>query len=414
MKKSLKQLVKLAMAACRAQCLVGGALQVRMDVSLYQLSESLSSVTGELREVKMQIAQKAGDPAVKMEELRMLKERGEQLAERAAMLETQIREMKSEATERLKQNGSTSATMSKEEAKGRFYAAVLKGDNVNELPRMVYEQLGAIPAGHEDQGTGSNLLPKEMAREIITDPKIENPLFDGDNSSDIPGLEIPRLSFAVDDDDFIAKDGETAKELKLKGDKLSFGNHKMMLLARVSESVLRSSYVNVARAVEDGLKSSQAAKELKVIFATSPKSGEEGMSLYSAKNKVKEVEGANLFDAILNAYGDLEDIFVPNASVVMRRQDYIGMIKALSNNSTNLFDKKPEQILGIPVMFSSYATQPVVGDFRYLHRNFNAQPLYDTDKDVSTGNRLFVLTHWYDIQVKLASAFRRAKVQPGG
>ena len=62
------------------------------------------------------------------------------------------------------------------------------------------------------------------------------------------------------------------------------------------------------------------------------------------------------------------------------------------------------------MVFCEKAVTPVVGDFKFLHINFDMAPLYDTDKDVSVGNRLFVLTHWYDIKVKLAAAFRLAKV----
>lgn len=403
--KKLMQMVMVAMA-----CL-GGLYRVNMEVSLYQMQEQLATLNNELRQVKNKIGEDAGKAGVKMEDLRQLKGRADELTERRDLLQARVAEMEEAARARLENGeGAGGARMSREEARGRFFQAVLSGQGARSLPKMVYEQLGAIPADNADQGTGSNLLPTQMGNELLMEPLVDNPLRGYMSITQITGLELPKLGFSVDDDDFMAKDGATAKELKLKGDKVSFGNNKMMLRAAVSESVLRASPVNIDAAVSAGLQSGQAAKELKVLFATAPAATEAHMSLYSTANAIKEVEGTTLLDAIMAAYADLEDAYVANAAVVMTRGSYIGMIRSLANSAESLYGKKPEEIIGIPVIFCSKATQPVVGDFRFLHLNYNAPSLYDTDKDVKVGNRDFVLTHWYDIRVKLSSAFRRAKV----
>lgn len=54
---------------------------------------------------------------------------------------------------------------------------------------------------------------------------------------------------------------------------------------------------------------------------------------------------------------------------------------------------------------------PIVGDFRYSHFNYDPNMIYDRDKDVKTGIELFVLTAWVDHKIKLKSAFRIAEVQ---
>lgn len=404
----MKKLMQMAMVLLAS---LGGLYRVNMEVSLYQMQEQLATLNAELRTVKNQIGQDAGKAGVKMEDLRQLKQRADELTERRDLLAAQVAETEAAAKARMESGqGDPAQKMTKAEARGRFFQAVLSGQNPRSLPKMVYEQLGAIPVDNADQGTGSNLLPTQMGNELIMEPLVDNPLRSRMTITQIPGLELPKLGFTVDDDAFMAKDGATAKEMKLKGDKVVFGNNKMMLRAAVSESVLRASPVNVDAAVSAGLQSGQAAKELKVLFASAPAVGEEHMSLYSAANAIKEVEGATLLDAIMAAYGDLEDPYVGSAAVVMTRLNYIGMIRALANGAESLYGKKPEEIIGIPVIFCAKATQPVVGDFRFLHLNFNAPSLYDTDKDVKLGNRDFVLTHWYDIRVKLASAFRRAKV----
>lgn len=399
----MKKLIAMAMGLMRG-------VAVCMEVTLYEMKEQLAAVEGELRKVKMEIGQDAGKPGVKMEDLRARKARADELTERRDMLAEQVTEMEEAAKARMQSGQGTGAVqMSKEEARGRFFQGVLMGQNPAALPKMVYEQLGAIPTNDEDQGTGSNLLPTTLSNDLIMEPLVQNPLSPFVPTTQITGLVMPKLGFAVEDDAFMAKDGATAKEMKIKGDQVPFGNNKMMLKATVSETILRSTPINVDAAVSSGLQSAQAAKELKVLFATTPAAGEEHMSFYSAQNAIREVSGATMLDAILAAYGDLEDAYVPGAKVIMRRADYIAMIRTLAN-SESLFGKKPEDVIGVPVIFCEKATQPIVGDLRFLHKNYNMAPLYDTDKDVEKGNRLFVLTHWYDYRFLLASAFRRVKV----
>lgn len=407
MKRMIRKLIAAAMS-------LSAGLRVTMETTLYQLKEQMAQLEREIGTVKMGIAKDAGDPKIAMEDLRARKQRAQELQERYDMLANQATELEAAARERLRGAENGGAQMSREEAKGRFYRAVLMGEPLSGLPRMVYEQLGAIPEANADQGYGSNLLPTQLSNELLLDPLVEHPLLHRMTVTQITGLEVPKLSFAVDDDAFVTKDGATAKEMKKSADgKISFGRFKMPIMAKVSETVLRGTPFNIEREVSNALVSQQAAKLLKVTFASAPAVGEEHMSLYaSGANAIIEVQGATLLDAILAAYGDLEEAYSKNASVVMRRLDYINMIRALSNGAESLFGKKPEDIIGIPVDFCDRATTPVVGDFRYLHLNYDMAPLYDTDKDVPAGNRIFSLTHWYDQHVKMKAAFRKAAVKP--
>ena len=142
------------------------------------------------------------------------------------------------------------------------------------------------------------------------------------------------------------------------------------------------------------------------------------MSLYAkdsggTKTLIKQVEGETLLDAILAALGDLEDAYQAGACVVMRRQDYIGFLRTMAN-SDNLWGKKPEDVIGYPVIFCEKATIPVVGDLRYLHLNFDGDNYFDTDKDVTKRVRYFTCNAEYDIQVVLRAAFRLAAVKAAG
>ena len=156
-----------------------------------------------------------------------------------------------------------------------------------------------------------------------------------------------------------------------------------------------------------GLQSGLAKKEKNVAFAPAESATE--MSFYhqtGSKYDIKEVEGASLFEAIVNALADLEDDYAANAKVVMKKADYYSIITSLANNSTALYAAQPEQVIGAPVIFCDMSTIPVVGDFKYSLFIFDLNMLYDTDKNVKTGINSFVLTAWIDHKIKMKSAFR--------
>lgn len=381
-----------------------------MPRTMFELEERIADLRMQISTEADGLVTMATDAGAKMDDVRAKQQRVKDLQERLAVLETERAKMAEKAKGTM---GAEGEAMSRQEAAGMFYRAAMMGQ-MDKLPRMAYEQLGAKPAGNADQGSGSKLLPTTLANELLLEPQVTNPLRGRMMVTNIPGLKLPKLGFAVDNDSFISKDGETAKELKLSGDTVDFGRYELPLKATVSESLLRSTPLNIEAAVNAGLESAQAAKELKVIFAENPTSGEEHMSLYAKDSGgstylCKAVEGADLLDAILAAAGDLEDVYQAGACVVMRRQDYYGFIRSLANAEA-LFGRKPEDVIGYPVIFCEKATIPVVGDFRYLHLNYDGDTYFDTDKDVTKRLRYFTCNAEYDIHVVLRAAFRLAKV----
>ena len=96
----------------------------------------------------------------------------------------------------------------------------------------------------------------------------------------------------------------------------------------------------------------------------------------------------------------------------MTRTDYYDMLDNLANNSTTLYDRQPEQVLGAPVAFTSAAVKPIVGDFAYGRLNYEMDsPLYEQYKDYEHGMNYFQLTTWFDHRIVLSSAFRIADVK---
>lgn len=257
---------------------------------------------------------------------------------------------------------------------------------------------------------GGYFLPKTVSTEIITEPMVKNPLRDHSTMTGISNLEIPRLSFSTDDDEFI-EDGEVAKEIKASGANVAFTRNKFKGLVDISESVLRSSVVDLTSFVNNGLASALATKEKKVAFAVSPaKEAEKHMSFYETTVGIKVMQGSTMLSAIRKAIADLDDMFLENAKVCMRRADYLDIVESLANGNATLYTAPPESILGVPVFFCSNAVKPIIGDFSYSHFNYEPDILFESDKNVKTGVNSFVITAWFDHQIKLASAFRIAEV----
>jgi len=63
--------------------------------------------------------------------------------------------------------------------------------------------------GDDSSTGGGKFLPKTVSNDIIMEPLAKNPLRGHSAVTNIPNLELPKLSYTLDDDDFIA-DKETA------------------------------------------------------------------------------------------------------------------------------------------------------------------------------------------------------------
>ncbi|MCC0762227.1 phage major capsid protein [Clostridioides sp. ES-S-0006-03] len=261
---------------------------------------------------------------------------------------------------------------------------------------------------------GDKILPRTVANELLYEPMAKNPLRGISEMTNITNLEIPKIIFSLDDDDFLDSDSATAKELEADGASVTFGRNKFKVFCDITETVLKGTNTNLVQVVDAGLESGLAKKEKKVAFeSTNPTD----MSFYNKSAEsgnpylIKTIEGSDMYESIINALADLEDDYSENANIVMKKADYFNMIKILANGNTTLYTAQPEQILGAPVVFCDLAKIPVVGDFRYSHFNYDLEMFYDRDKNVKTGIESFVLTAYLDHKIKMKSAFRLATVK---
>lgn len=379
--------------------------------TLFELKQSMATLGQQLQKIENELSQKAIDPSASMEDIQTLQKSKEDIKARFQVVKEQHdvmeAEQKAKFTER--QNAENLGINAENDPKQKVIKAKASLIRATIRNQPVTQEIKQVLGDRNNTG-GEKLLPTTMSDEILMEPLVKNPLRNLSTFTNLMNLEVPKISYTLDDDDFI-NDTETAKELELTGDVVKFGRHKFKVFAPVSETVLRGSDVNIVNSVERALESGLAAKEKKVAFTKSPKAGEEHMSFYrTGDTAIKEVTGADIYESIVNALADLHEDYRENASIVMTYVDYTKVVKFLNNGNSTYFAAPPESVWGKPVEFIDAASVPIVGDFNYSHFNYDLEVLFERDKNVRTGIEDFVLTAYVDHQIKLKSAFRIAKV----
>lgn len=379
-----------------------------MKVTLYQMKDNLAQVGKELESVNDEIATKAGNPSIDDKELNGLSEKADGLESRYNLLKKQVE--KKEKMEN-KDSSKFKGPDDPKEKKVHAYAQLIRSVMHNEKIAPEILQVLGDDDGKSENGTGGqSFLPVTVSNQIISKPLEDNPLRQDETVSGITNLILPRVQYQIDNDGFV-DDEAVGNELALKGDTVTFGRFKTKIKAAISEAILLGTDTALVNYTNAALQSGLAVKEKRVAFATEPKAGEEHMSFYSDLNKIAKITKSSLYDAIVSAAGDIADGFQSGLKVYMTRPDYLSMIKELSNGSTDLFGKKPEEIIGYPVRFSELASTPVVGNFSFAQLNYEInQTNYEQWKDYDKGINYFQLTAWFDHQILLASAFRLAEV----
>lgn len=374
-------------------------------MNFYELKKNTMDMGDNLQKANEKLNEMLGNPQETTENIAAQQKVVDSAQERFDIAQKQMK--KAEAVEKAHLKPAKDASqLSPKEKHDKAFAELVRNTMAKEaVGADIYEALG-----DEDTTGGNKFLPKTVSTDIISEPVENNPLRDISTVTQIPNLEIPRLTFNLDDDSFI-QDKETAKEIEAKGETVQFTRNKFKVMVGMSETVLLGSDANLTAYVEQGLQNGITVKERSVAFNPTPtKEAEKHMSFYDASNNIKKVSGTDLYEAITNAIADLHEAYRENATIVMAYKDYLKIIRTLANGSATLYGAQPSQVLGKPVVFTDAAVKPIVGDFSYSQYNYDINTLYDQDKDVKTGINYFVVTAWMDHQIKLSNAFRIADV----
>ena len=374
-----------------------------------KIQQQLEGCRALLKEAVNKVDEAYADVTSTLEQRAALEATVKDLKNRVEKYENDLKELDDEAAKNFElENSIRNARNSgneKIEAKAELIRATMKKEKVSQ---RVLNSLGE----GSGNGNGENLLPTTLMTELVTEPFAVNPLRGVSTMTNITNLEIPKLAFTLDDDNFLDSNSATAKEMKLSASKIKFERKDFRVYADITDAVLRGSNVNLVGYVENALRSGMAKKEKKLAFAVGTSNPETSFYNKTGSNyDITAITKESKYLAIKAALADLEDDYADKAKIVMRRSDYFDIIEALANGNATLYQAQPESVLGAPVIFCDLATIPVVGDFSYSHFNYDLDATYESDKNIRTGITSFVLTGYLDHKIKMKSAFRLALVQ---
>lgn len=385
-------------------------------MDLYEMKTNAYNIGQTLKNANEKLAEMAAQPDATTEDINAQQKKVDALTVRVNTINEQVKKAEAEQKANLvNAKNNVKADVLPDDPKERmikmeaaWIRKTVRPDNAS-----FQEKWNDIKEEMKDDSTtnGGKLLPINVSNQLVSEPFATNPLRQMETVSTITNLILPRIAFDIADDSFV-NDGDVAKEMDLKGDQITFERHMVKVRAGISDTVLMGTDTGLVEYVNNALSSALQLKERNMELGTSNPTELAHMSFYDETTvKIKKVSGKDLFHAIRKALADLDDAFQDNAKILMTRSDYYDMLDSLANNSSTLYQAQPESILGAPVVFTSAATTPIVGDFSYAQLNYEISgALYEQYKDYQRGMNYFQLTAWFDHQIKLASAFRLATV----
>ena len=379
-----------------------------MAKNRFKIQQQLEGTRASLKEAVNKVDAAYADVTSTLEQRAALEEIVKDLKNRVEKYENDLKELDEEAAENFKRENSIhnlrKSGDEKIEAKAELIRATMKKEKVNQ---RVLNLLGE----GSGNGNGENILPSTLLTELVSEPFATNPLRQLSTMTNITNLELPKIAFTLDDDNFLTSNNETAKEMKLSASKIKFERKDFRVFADITDAILRGTNTNLVSYVENALRSGMAKKEKKIAFEEGTSNADTSFYNKTSSNyDIKAISKPTLYAAIKGALADLEDDYADRAQIVMRRSDYYDIIETLANGNATLYQAQPESVLGAPVTFCDLAKVPVVGDFSYSHYNYDLDVTYESDKNIRTGVTSFVLTGYLDHKIKMKSAFRLAVV----
>lgn len=383
-----------------------------MNKNRYLIMQNLEGVQAQLKAAVEHVDNLFSSPSSTIAERTEAENKVSDLKNRVVFYQNELKELDQEAAIKLESQSKNnkSKEVSEKERVVKAKADLIRNTIAGRMqPKEVLNALG----DGASLGNGQKILPTTLMTELVVEPYAKNPLRGVSKFTNITNLEVPKIAFTLENDDFLAADNETAKEMKTSASIITFERKKFKVFADVTETVLRGTDTNLVAHVENALKSGMARKEKKIAFAEVTNAADTSFYNKTGSNyDIKTIQKESLYLAIKAALADLEDEYADNAKVVMKKSDYFDIIEALANGNASLYQAQPETILGAPVIFCDLATVPVVGDFSYSQFNYDLDATYESDKNIKTGVTSFVLTAYLDHKILMKSAFRLATVTP--
>lgn len=296
--------------------------------------------------------------------------------------------------------------ITEERAKASYYKQVARKKQMNDAEKRF---LGALDGG-ATAGNGELLLPVNIQTSVVSDAFEINPLRAYCTYTAIDGLQIPTMENDVlTSAQAFLKDGQPAKDLVVTAGMIKFAKERFAVKTDVAESVLNSTNVSLVNYIEGTLRSKLALTEHSMMFGDVL----DHRNLLNPANAVPVLEGATIYDSILEAIYSLHPMFLQNAVVVMSPMDYVALRKELANSSETLFANGRKEIEGLPIILDAtvgFAGKGIViGDFSKYQFNYESASTLKSTEDIVTGLHTFVLGAEVDARIITPLAFKIVK-----
>ena len=320
-----------------------------MAKNRFKIQQQLEGTRASLKEAVNKVDAAYADVTSTLEQRAALEEIVKDLKNRVEKYENDLKELDEEAAENFKRENSIhnlrKSGDEKIEAKAELIRATMKKEKVNQ---RVLNLLGE----GSGNGNGENILPSTLLTELVSEPFATNPLRQLSTMTNITNLELPKIAFTLEDDNFLTSNSETAKEMKLSASKIKFERKDFRVFADITDAILRGTNTNLVSYVENALRSGMAKKEKKIAFEEGTSNADTSFYNKTSSNyDIKAISKPTLYAAIKGALADLEDDYADRAQIVMRRSDYYDIIETLANGNATLYQAQPESVLGAPVTF---------------------------------------------------------------
>ena len=165
----------------------------------YTIAENLEGVQAVLKEEVENVEKLYATPSSTIEERIKAENRVADLKNRVEFYQNQLRELDKEAMVRM-QNQNKPENLSKEEKVIKAKADLIRNTIAGKAqPREVLNALG----DGASLGNGQKILPTTLMTELVVEPYAKNPLRGVSKFTNITNLEVPKIAFTLENDDFL-------------------------------------------------------------------------------------------------------------------------------------------------------------------------------------------------------------------
>lgn len=257
---------------------------------------------------------------------------------------------------------------------------------------------------------GGYLLPKNVSDQLVRDVVEDDSILAEITTTTITGLELPKVSTADTDGDDVA-DGADAPDATTTASMIQFGRYPYAKCVTVPNSLLTDTNAAIEGYISTRHQEMMRARLCKRLFDTAASGNYAHMSVYDATVvKAAVVNATALLDGIMDALASLPTRPQGTYKVALKHSDWLGLIRTLANGAMALFNNPTREILGFEPVICNYVGDPIVGNLKAIHLNYDSPIAYEAGRNVKKRTTDFVLSTAYDIQITQPELLRIVKV----